>query len=232
MLLNTVTTLAIRCPECGALEFHNLSRFAFSGRRSLQVTCSCGAFLLGIVRKKSHSYWLQIPCVVCESKHLKEISGVRLWSGEPFDFICPDSGLELGFIGRAEEVKDLAQTLDTGLEALIDEIGYDEYFNNPEVMHQVMQCLQEIADNGGLFCQCGNSRIEVEVFLDRLELHCKECDSVNIIYAETEEDLKVIQEVETIELTRHGFKCLDSLSNSSNSTKPTKKTRRKRNKQQ
>jgi len=229
MLLTTVTTLAIRCPECGVLEFHNLSRFALSGGGNLQVKCSCGAFVLGIVSKKPHRYWLQIPCVVCETKHLREISGARLWSGERVDLTCPESGFELGFVGRSEEVKELAQNLDRDLESLIEEIGYEEYFNNPEIMHEVMRCLQEISDNDGLFCQCGNKRIEVEVFLDRLELHCNECDSVNIVYAETEEDLKVIQQVDTIELVRHGFKCLDSFSNTS---KPAQKARRKRNKQQ
>ena len=228
MLITTVTTLAIRCPECGALEFHNLSRFALSGRGKLQLSCSCGAFLLGIVSKPPRSYWLQLPCVFCETKHIREISGSRLWGKKTNTLTCPESGLELGFIGSYEEVKGLAETLDTGLETLMDELGYDEYFNNPEVMHQVMQCLQDIADNGGLYCQCGNTRIEVDVFLDRLELHCKECDSINIVYAETEEDLTVIQQVDSIELAQHGFKCLDSFSNS---PKLTKKTRRKRNKQ-
>ncbi|AEF95474.1 hypothetical protein Desca_2656 [Desulfotomaculum nigrificans CO-1-SRB] len=229
MLFNTVATLAIRCPECGALEFHNLSRFALSGRGNIRVKCSCGSFSLGLVRKKPHSYWLQIPCVLCETKHLREISGASLWSGKTVYLTCPESGLELGFIGRAEEVKKLAQTLDSGLETLIEDMLSDEDFNNPDVMHEVMQRLQDIADNGGLFCRCGNDRIEVDVFLDRLELHCPECDSVNIIYAETEEDLKIIQEVDTIELAQNGFKCLDSFSSST--TKTSKKTRRKRNRQ-
>ncbi|GAB6159056.1 hypothetical protein JCM39194_22560 [Desulfotomaculum varum] len=227
MLITTATTLAIRCPECGALEFHNLSRFALSGRGKLQISCSCGAFLLGVVSKSPGSYWLQIPCVFCETKHIREISGTRLWGRQPLHLTCPESGLELGYIGRAEEVKVLAESLDTGLEALMEELGYDDYFTNPAVMHQVMACLQEIADNGGLYCQCGNNHIEVDVYLDRLELHCKECDSINIVYAETEEDLQVIQQVDTIELTKHGFKFLDSLSNT---PKLTKKTRRKRNK--
>lgn len=230
MLITTVTTLAIRCPECGALEFHNLSRFALSGRAKLQVSCSCGAFLLGVVSRQPGNYWIQVPCGYCETKHIREITGTRLWGKETIFLTCPESGLELGFIGKEGEVKALAESLDTGLETLMDEIGYDEYFNNPEVMHQVMQCVQEIADNGGLYCQCGNNRIEVDVFLDRLELHCTECDSINIVYAETDEDLKVIQEVDTIELAQHGFKCLDSLSNN-NTPKLTKKTRRKRNKQ-
>ncbi|ABO51679.1 conserved hypothetical protein [Desulforamulus reducens MI-1] len=227
MLITNVTTLAIRCPECGALEFHNLSRFALSGRGKLQISCSCGAFLLGIVNRSAGSYWLQIPCIFCETKHIREISGVRLWGKEVIYLNCPESGLELGFIGKYEEVKELAESLDSGIESLIDELGYDEYFNNSEIMHEVMQSLQEIADNGGLYCQCGNTHIEVDVYLDRLELHCKECDSINIVYAETEEDLNVIQQVDTIELTQHGFRCLDSFSN--NNSKLAKKTRRKRN---
>jgi ribosomal protein S27E len=227
VLLDTVTTLAIRCPECGNLEFHNLSRFALSGGGKIQIKCSCGAFLLGIVRKSPRSYWLQVPCVLCETKHLREISGARLWGKSAITLECHEAGLELGFLGRAEEVKTLAEDLDTDLESLVDQLGFDEYFNNSEVMHQVMQCVQDIADNGGLFCQCGINRIEVDVFLDRLELHCTECDSINIVYAETEEDLRVIQQVETIELVRNGFKCLDSFSNN---TKPAKKARRKRNK--
>lgn len=227
VLITTVVTLAIRCPECGVLEFHNLSRFSLSGKGKFASHCSCGAFLLGIVNRSPGIYWLQIPCIFCETKHLLELSGTRLWGKETIHLNCPQSGLELGFIGEEKRVKELAESLDSGLQSLIDELGYDEYFNNPEVMHQVMESLEEIADNGDLSCQCGNTRIEVDVFLDRLELHCPECDSINIVYAETEEDLKVIQQVDAIELTQHGFKCLDSFSNN---PKHTKKTRRKRNK--
>jgi anti-sigma factor RsiW len=112
------------------------------------------------------------------------------------------------------------------LEALADDINSEGYFHNSDIMYEVLNCLHEIAEQGELYCQCGNLKIEVELFPDCLELHCRNCDSINIIYAETEDDLNVIRQVDTIELARHGFKCLDSLANTS---KP-KKTRRKRSK--
>jgi hypothetical protein len=69
----------------------------------------------------------------------------------------------------------------------------------------------------------------VDIFPDRLELQCKNCDSLNIIYAETEEDLKVIQQVDKIELARHGFICLDSLANTGK-PKPKKGRHKRRSK--
>ena len=92
-------------------------------------------------------------------------------------------------------------------------------------MYEVLNCLHDIAEPGAVYCQCGNHDVEVDIFPDRLELHCKGCDSVNIIYAETEDDLNVIRKVDTIELTRNGFNCLDSLANSG---KPGKKNKRRR----
>lgn len=226
MLIATNAVLAMRCPECGKMEFHSFSRFAFSRGKAVSINCSCGATKL-IVNTKNHaSYWLQVPCVVCETKHLREISGKILWSGEVICLSCQDTDLELGHIGPESKVSEMTSSHEQELEALVDEFGCDGYFHNSEIMYEVLNCLHEIAEQGALYCQCGNHKIEVDIFPDRLELQCKNCDSINIIYAETEEDLNVIQQVDTIELARHGFKCLDSLSNSD---KP-KKDRRKRNK--
>lgn len=226
MLIATNAVLAMRCPECGKMELHDFSRFAFSRGKTVHINCSCGAVKL-IVNTKNHiNYWLHVPCVVCETKHLREISGKSLWSGEITCLFCQDTDLELGHIGPESKVREMASNHEQELEALVDEFGCDGYFHNSEIMYEVLNCLHEIAEQGALYCQCGNHKIEVDMFPDRLELQCKNCDSINIIYAETEEDLKVIQQVDTIELARHGFKCLDSLAN----TGKLKKARRKRNK--
>lgn len=226
MVVSTETLLAMRCPECGKLEFHNISRFGFRNAKNKEISCACGALKLTISTKNRKDYWLQIPCVVCEAKHLRSLPGKQLWSGEVVYLYCQETGLELGYIGPEDRVKELAPSFDEDIETLAGEPGGDEYFHNSEVMYEVLNRLHDIAESSALYCQCGNQRIEVDIFPDRLELHCKDCDSVNIIYAETDDDLRVIQQVETIELTRSGFGCLDSLVNTS---KP-KKTRRKRNK--
>lgn len=226
MGIDTNTVLAMRCPDCGKMEFHEFSRFFIARGQSFHVNCSCGATKLTVSTKDFSCYWLQIPCVVCETKHLREISGKRLWSEEVVTISCDDTELELGHIGPKSKVKEMTASYEQELEALVNEFGCDSYFNNSKIMYEVLNCLHEIAERGELYCQCGNYKIEVDIFPDRLELQCKNCDSLNIIYAETEEDLKVIQQVDMIELDRHGFKCLDSLA----STGKSKKVRRKRSK--
>ncbi len=226
MIVSTNVVLAIRCPECGKMEFHDFNRFMFSRRKTVHINCSCGATKLTVSTKNYRSYRLQFPCVVCDIKHMREISGKLLWSGEVVCLSCRDTDLQLGHIGPEWKLKEIALDYEHELEEIIDEFSCDSYFHNSEIMYEVLNCLHDIAEQGALYCRCGNHKIEVDIFPDRLELQCKNCDSVNIIYAETEEDLKVIQQVESIELERHGFNCLDSLA----STGRHKKSRRKRNK--
>ncbi len=226
MLIATTAVLAMRCPECGKMEFHDFNRFGFCRGKNKKVYCSCGAVKLIVSTKNYASYLIQVPCVVCETKHLREMSGKSLWSRNVTCLSCQDTGLELGHIGPEPEVREIVNVYEQELEELIYEFGCDGYFHNSEIMYEVMNCLHDIAGQGALYCRCGNHKIEVDIFPDRLELHCRNCDSINIIYAETEEDLKVIQQVEVIELERHGFNCLDSLA----STGKIKKTRRKKNK--
>lgn len=227
MILVTDTLLAMRCPECGKLDYHVLSRFDFSGHKNVEVTCQCGFVKLHITTKNRKNYWFHVPCVVCETKHMRSLSDKMLWSDEVTYLFCQETGLELGYIGPDEEVKTLAAAHEESIEALSDEFeGEDEYFHNSEIMYEVLNCLHDIAEQDSLYCKCGNQDVEVDIFPDRLELHCKDCDSVNIIYAETEEDLLVIKDVDAIELTQNGFECLDSLANTTKTG--NNKTRRKR----
>ena len=231
MIIPTDTVLAMRCPECGKLEFHTISRFAFSGGRTVEVKCSCGATLLSAQKKTNGFYRLQLPCVICEFRHQRQISGVKLWSGQLINLYCQETGVELGHIGPEDKVREAVQSSDYDLDSLIKQFEEDDYFNNSGIMYEVLNRLHDIAEKNGLYCQCGNDAIDVEIFPERLELYCKECGSVNIIYAETEEDLEVIKKVEYIELTRHGFKFLDSWGSGSSKSKPkSKKDRRKHNK--
>ncbi|OPY59695.1 MAG: hypothetical protein A4E55_00044 [Pelotomaculum sp. PtaU1.Bin035] len=225
MLIATDAVLAMRCPECGKMDVHGFSRFAFPGGRAVLVKCSCGAAMLEVIKKLS-GYLLKFHCVVCETRHSREISGKALWSGEITCISCQETGLELANIGPASKIDEMVIMRGQKMGNMAGKFVSDSYFHNPGIMYEVLNCLHDIVDEGGLCCQCGNYKIEVDIFPDRLELHCKNCDSINIIYAETDEDLSVIRQVDSIELVRHGFNCLDSLVNAGK----MKKTRQKRNK--
>ncbi|HBX23424.1 MAG TPA: hypothetical protein DEF34_07340 [Desulfotomaculum sp.] len=227
MIIETGALLAMRCPECGKLDYHKLSRFEFGLRKKVEVACKCGFIKLVVNTKDRKDYMLQVPCVVCESKHMRSISSRRFWSDDVNYLFCQETGLELGYLGPEEEVRELAEAQEESIESLATEFeGEDRYFNNSEIMYEVLNRLHDIAEQGALYCQCGNLDVEVDIFPDRLELHCKECDSINIIYAETEDDLRVIKDVETIELTRNGFGYLDSLANMDKTGKKTKRKRK------
>lgn len=225
MLVATSAVLAMRCPECGKMDVHKLSRFSLPKGKTVSVNCSCGASKFDIIKNRS-GFLLKFACMVCETKHFLDVSGKVLWSDGVTSLFCQETGMELGSFGPADKIDEIVFRHEQEMENLLEELEDDSYFHNPEIMYEVLNCLHHIADQGELSCQCGDYKIEVDIFPDRLELHCGNCDSINIVYAETEEDLKVIQQVDSIELTMHGFKCLDSLS----STGKLKKMRRKRNK--
>ncbi|MDD3653257.1 MAG: hypothetical protein PHO01_03570 [Desulfotomaculaceae bacterium] len=225
MLITTNAVLAMRCPECGKMDVHKFSRFSLPRGKVLSINCSCGANKFEITRNRT-GYLLKFACMACETEHFLEISSNILWSEGITSLFCQDTGIELGSLGPAAKIDEMVFRQEQEMEYLLDELESDSYFHNPEIMYEVLNCLHHIASEGGLYCQCGDFKIEVDIFPDRLELHCQNCDSINIIYAETEEDLSVIQQIDSIELAMHGFKCLDSLSN----TGKSKKIRRKRNK--
>ncbi len=231
MIIPTSTVLAIRCPRCGKLEFHTISLFSFSGSRTLEVKCFCGATLLTAQKRNNGFYRLLLPCAICDYKHMRQISGTQLWSGQLITLYCQESGMELAHIGSAERVHKAVQSYDDELDLLIRQFEDDDYFNNSAIMYEVINRLHDIAEKNGLYCQCGNDEIEVEIFPDRLELYCKDCNSVSIVYAETEEDLEVIINTDYIELTQHGFSFLDCWGNGDSKNNPKlKKPRRKHNK--
>lgn len=212
MPVETEKVLAMRCPKCGRLEFHKLQRFSVRPGQSLNVLCTCGAVKFVISTRNRSDYHLKVACIFCEGYHYHTLSGRAIWaSGGVMDLYCHDTGLELGHIGGEDKVRKIMSGRDRELEMLINEFGSDDFFSSSSIMYEVLQCLHQMAEKDKLYCQCGNNQIEVKIFSDRLELQCGDCGSVNIIYAETEEDLQVIRQVEEIELVKNGFEYLDSL---------------------
>ena len=227
MPIETEKVLAMRCSECGKLDQHRIRRFDIGQSKNLDIKCSCGSVKLVIGTRDCSSYRVKVTCVYCDGFHYHVLSGKRIWNSTGvIELFCSETGLELGCIGHEDAVRKVAKGREKELEALVEEFGRDEYFHNSQVVYEVLRCLQHIAEKGSLYCQCGNSQIGVDIFPDRLELQCNKCDSVNIIYAETDEDLQVIQQLDEIELSKNGFDYLDSLVRTG---KPKKRPGRGRN---
>ncbi len=211
MLISTDVLLSMRCPECGRLEYHSLSRFAFSSSKLVKIKCACGYVKVTInAKKRCNYYWMQLPCIICETKHLVRVPVAEVWSKDVTTIYCDETGMELACIGSAEKIKGSSNAREE-IEALVGNFWGDDYFNNSQVMYDILHHLHDVAEKGMLYCRCGNRQISVDVFPDRLELFCDNCETINTIFTKSNKDLEIISHVERIELTQNRLRCIDSL---------------------
>lgn len=210
MLVSTQRSLAMRCPLCGRLEINQISLFDFAGRTQLHLSCSCGFERITFNIKKGKAYSLQLPCLICEEVHLIRLSREEMWQQPLIVLSCNTTGQELGYLGTDDAIRQLVKKKHDDLESIINDLGFDDYFTNPQVMFETLSHLHQIAEASKLYCACGNPQIDVEVFPEKLELHCPLCQSLHIIYAENIEDLRMIKQTDLIAMTEKGFTSFNS----------------------
>lgn len=210
MVIETRRTIALRCPLCGTLELNRISLFEFSGHSIVRIMCQCGYNKLTVSTKSYQEFYFQIPCLICEETHIIKLTRNDLWC-KPLSLLrCTETGQELGYIGTEKALDKIINKKKDDINSIINNFGFDDYFSNPQVMLEVLKHLHQITEDNKLFCLCGNDHIEIEVFPEKLELHCPVCQSLHIIYAETIEDLKVVRQANLIAMIEKGFTSFDS----------------------
>lgn len=200
MLVATTTAIAMRCPGCGKIQYHALSLFSFSIQKSFRFTCDCGAPLLLVSTKDRKIFYLQFDCLMCDEKHFVKHRLKEIWSSRVTSLVCEETGLDVGFIGPREQVKKCIASQERSLREIAEDLGFADYFTDPEVMYEILDCLHKIAEDGKLSCQCKNLQIEVEIFSDRVELRCSNCGAIGVIGAESREEIETLKNVWEIRL--------------------------------
>jgi hypothetical protein len=210
LLVSTQRKIALRCPLCGRLDFHQITVFDFSGHTPVRIHCKCGFQKMVINTKDYQNFSLQISCLICEEVHILKFKRQELLE-QPFSILkCIETGQELGYIGDESSVDEIIKEKQEDMGSIINNLGFEDYFTNPQVMFEILNQLHQIADENNLFCSCGNNQIEIDVFPEKLELRCPFCQSIHIIYAETIEDLYMVKKVKLIVMTEKGFTSFDS----------------------
>lgn len=209
MVIETERAVAMRCPACGKLNHQVFSLFEFSGTNTLKLHCSCGFTLLILATRDHRRYSLQTFCVVCESTHVSSLTRHELWSDESTEITCPETYVELATVGTKSTVQDMIRREQTPLAELLDSSEYEDFFENSEVMTKLLRSLHELAEKGQLFCQCGNVNLDIDIYPERVELHCPDCDGSLTIYGRTQEDSRLLDSVSQIELVKETFTSMD-----------------------
>ncbi|TWH46941.1 hypothetical protein [Sporomusa sp. KB1] len=202
MVISAVSTLALYCPRCGKIELHNVSRFAINNA-AYQLVCSCGQVQGAISSAGRRQYLLDIPCVVCETNHLIFLDSNLFRQPKVSKIYCDQANLELGFIGKTEAItatiakhKQEVASLASEMAGQADGSGIE----NSQILLEILNKIHDIAEQGGVYCSCGNTDVDVDVLVDAVELSCPQCEGRLLISAKDEQALARLSAMEVLEI--------------------------------
>lgn len=189
MVIELSTSFAMRCPTCGRLDVHRLNVFNLAGGEPLEYYCECGSHKATIERKGSKYINIRYYCIICDLEHSMILPHNIFWSKNHLNsLICLDTELNLGYFGPEKKIMAELDRQREELNSMANELGFDE-FADPEIMLEILDYLHDVAAEGGLFCECGNHEISIELYTDKLELTCSICGSSQQLAASSKEDL-------------------------------------------
>lgn len=187
------TTLAYRCPRCGAGVLSVAGIFSLTGDL-MKLKCACGESELSIERRSDGKLRLAVPCIVCAKPHvflLGQSSFAGRADGGVFRLPCPYTGLDLCFVGGKDDVQTALQEADDALLALMRDAGLEDIEQlhagdemlearemDPQVADIVRYALRELDDEGKITCNCQNNAISDYQFRlhdGEVTVWCEEC---------------------------------------------------------
>ncbi|KLU67078.1 MULTISPECIES: hypothetical protein [Desulfosporosinus] len=200
MILTTNTTIAIQCPQCGELEFHALSLFAFSQQGRKNLRCGCGLQLVSVASRNRQQFNISYACAYCGQTHYLRLNRRAIWGKEALPLTCPAVESSVGYIGPKQKVTQACHEREKSIGELAVELGYQEEFENPEVMLRILDHLHALAKQGDLGCACGNHQLSFELLPDRIELYCDCCEAVGVIYADSTDNVRQVEGINSMYL--------------------------------
>ncbi|WP_352419531.1 hypothetical protein [Proteiniborus sp.] len=218
MLVNTNIAIAVRCSACGSLKVHDISIFELFSNEKTELVCTCGQHNAIIKTKDHKSLWMDIDCYVCQDKHTFKYTLKQILRGNIITR-CIESGIEICFMVSQGEVDEILEKCERSADGIYKELEFLDYFNNHEIMMKSLERIRELDNKGLLSCTCGDNNIEMNIFPDRIELKCMNCEGIKLIYAENNDDYNNFISKEKIVLRENSFECIDAINQNNDANK-------------
>lgn len=187
------TTIAYRCPACGAGILSMVGVFALSGDL-LKLKCSCGQSELTMTYTSDRSLRLTVPCLVCNKPHHFKLGQNTFFRSdeEVFRLPCTYTGLDLCFIGRKERVQKALEEANEELVKLMEEAGLQDLSDlheqddemkeiDPEVDDIVRYMLAELKEEDKIHCRCKKKTLASYDFSVQdgfVRVYCQGCGAI------------------------------------------------------
>lgn len=119
MLFDTNISAAVRCKHCGKLIIKDISLFNLSKNSLHEESCECGNNIFRIKSSDSKTFCLYINCIACDKEHLFVFNSRQVLSEKVKILSCPNSSLDIAFVGNRKLVREVAIKFHKDLQELI-----------------------------------------------------------------------------------------------------------------
>jgi hypothetical protein len=193
------TTIAYRCPTCGAGIMSAVDIFALSAPM-VKLKCSCGCSEMTIIKQSDGKIRIAVPCIVCPNPHSFLLSPEVFFGKEEFFLQCPYSDLNVCYIGEMDYVKANLAKGELELMELMEENGISDLslfrqaneFDEDEALdseqaQSVVFVLSELEAENKIFCKCEHSqtidgeKYGYEITREGVLVKCRDCGAQRLI---------------------------------------------------
>ncbi len=189
MVLSTKqTTLAYRCPHCGAGVMSAVSLFALKADM-VKLKCTCGKSELTALDTKDGKVRLTVPCMACPKPHSFTLASSLFFGKDLFTLSCPYSDLELSCMGESNLVKAELARSELELLRMMEEMGIapadmvksseEASLTDPQIRDIVIFVVNDMDAEGKIYCHCdrddNNRQYDAEILGDHIRVSCRGC---------------------------------------------------------
>ncbi len=187
------TTIAYRCPVCGAGVISAVGMFSLSADM-VKLKCTCGQSELTMVYTDDKKVRLTVPCLTCPKPHSFTVSQSLFFGRELFLLPCPYTDLDICFMGEINHVKAELARSELALLDMLEENGItdlsalrrkeEELLPDPQVLDIVMFVIHDLEAEGKIYCKCADphdSEYDCQMMEDGILVFCKTCGASHVV---------------------------------------------------
>ena len=192
------TTVAYRCPHCGAGVISAVNLFSLSADM-VKLKCSCGKSELKAVISADKRVRLTVPCIICAKPHTFTLNSTLFFDKELFSMQCPYSDIDLAFMGEINLVKAELARSELELLDLLEKSGLkdvelfeesnEDSISDSQILDIVMFVINDLDAEGKIYCKCdaceNGRQYDAEIRGEGILVSCRKCAASRLIPADS-----------------------------------------------
>ena len=187
------TTVAYRCPHCGAGVMSVVGLFSLHSHM-VKLKCSCGESEMTMIHGKDGKIRFTVPCILCPNPHNFSISSSLFFGKDLFVLPCPYSDINIVMLGETNHVKAELSRTELELLDILEKSGMENFdllrgeqeriLTDPQVAEIVTYVIKELDAEGRIHCRCAEGEegdYDAEICADGVKVTCNRCGATKLI---------------------------------------------------